>query len=106
MGYAAGPCIIKKPLFISIAQRLDIRVYSDAQKKKAQSIVGKTVTVKVKDAGGTTETYTATATNATLGKAYITITAASHTTVGTVDMQVLVDGIPKRRFKGEFVSGL
>lgn len=106
MSYAKGPIVLKKPLFTGVNTRIEVRAYSDAAKKRQQDLGSSTVKVKIKDASLNTVTYTATITNATLGQGYITTTGASHTTAGDADIQVLVDDVPKERYKVTFVSSL
>ena len=96
------------PLFTNTTHRLDFYFYEDAAKRTPKGVTTDTIVIAVKDASASTVTYTATTFTATANtyKAYIQLTAASHTTAGEADIQCRVNGVTREYWKAEFVAKL
>lgn len=98
--------VLAFPLWTSTNHRINLSVFSDAKRKVATSISGKTVKVVIYDPSTSTYSYTATAVSASLGTAYITLTGSNHTTAGTATLQVRVDDITKNEYTATFKAKL
>lgn len=108
MSIARGPVKIPDPIPISTNFVFPVRVYSDRPPRTQASITGKVVTVYIRNPGivsaASAVAYTVTATSASIGQGTITLTGASHTTTGTADVQIHVDGLLRERYQVEFVE--
>lgn len=99
---------IPDPVPINNAARINLTIYSDRLLTTVKDITGLVIDVWVKDplAGTSWTKYTATHVSEAGGTAFITLTAATHQTVGNdVELRVEVDNeLAYPRYSFDFIE--
>ena len=111
MTVANEPSVILDPVPLGINAVINLLIHSDRTLNTVKTLTTEVVTAQVKDQGGSWVKYTATkgvlqdASGKIIRNAYITLASASHTTTGTAETRVYVDGeLNYPRYEFDFVE--
>ena len=105
MAVSNDPSIIRDPVPLGIAAQLDFDIYSDRLLTTKKNITAASVVGWVKDPGGSWYSYAGTLDAPTTGDAYITLETANHSTAGTAELRVLLDGeLCYPRYQFDFIE--
>lgn len=92
MTVANDAAIVKDPVPLGINAQMNFIVYSDRNQTTVKDITGLTITAWIKDQGGSWQSYSGTIDVAASGTCHITLNSANHSTTGTADLRLYVDG--------------
>ncbi len=105
MTVANDPSIVQDPVPLGITAQINFVIYSDRLLTTVSDLTGKAIKGWVKDPGGSWVEYTGTIDAAASGTAHITLATANHSTTGTAELRVYVDGeLCYPRYEFDFIE--